>query len=214
MKIQTLNVAGIREAMMAMRNPKKSRAKNDTTQDGILGTNDRTLTLTLQKAGPEHAKHLRMIIVWVDITAPFYWWKQFDTYRAGVEKLAESTMHTITRDEFVNANFEYDNNLMSGQAATAAAAAMNSLRGYYLAETDPKKKQEIWRVIVQNLPESYLQMRTVMVSYAALRNMIHQRIGHKLPEWRQFIAWCRTLPEADTLLFNNEELNAEEVSPE
>lgn len=195
MKIKTLTVTGLECAMHAMRNPLNSWAKGDSDQSAV-GPNDRDLSLRLQKAGPEHAKHLRMVNVYVDITAPRYWLIEMDTYRAGVEKISCSTMHTLTKHPFTEDDFEFDDTPVSKNMVRGIVHTMNTLRTMYLDEADPEKRKEVWRALIQNLPHSFLQTRTYMISYAALRNIVRQREGHKLREWKQFIDWCHTLPEA------------------
>ena len=147
-----------------------------------------------------------MIMVWVDITAPRYWWIEADTYRNGVEKVSCSTMHKLTSREITLEDFEHDPNAYSDNAARACVAYVEEMRTAYLAAEDPEQKKEIWRTLIQNLPQSYLQKRTVMLSYAALRNIVRQRAGHKLKEWHQFIDWVHTLPYADDLIFDKEEV--------
>ena len=206
MTIETLDVAGIPQAMHAMRNPLDSWDRSDSEWDElyIIGEKDMELSLKLQKAGPEHAKHLRFVQVWADIDAPRYWWTEMDTYRAGVEKLSCSTMHTITKYGFNIDDFEHEDSKIGLQMAMGSAFTMNTLRDSYLKEEDPEVKKEDWRLIIQNLPQSYLQKRTMMFSYAALRNIVRQRKGHKLKEWAQFIRWVHTLPYADQLIFDEE----------
>lgn len=192
MKIKTLEVAGIHSALRAMRNPLDSWDKSDSVT-GKVGRKDMELSRKLALAGTEHSKHLRMIQVWADIEAPLYWWKQFDTYRVGVEKLSTSTMHTLCKRPMNRACFEHDSmnfNLLDSLIEILDRGIMN-----YNACEDDKRRKEMWRGIIQALPESYIQKRTVMISYAALRNIRQQRKGHKLNEWQTFIAWMDTLPE-------------------
>jgi hypothetical protein len=132
----------------------------------------------------------------VEIWAPLYWWKEFDTYRAGVEKVSCSTMHTITRNKFSLDDFSCEHLKKEARnALEMVVATLNAYRDYYLAETDPEKKKDCWWQIIQLLPSSYNQRRTVMLSYAALRQICKQRDGHKLDEWRDFISWAAKLPE-------------------
>ena len=212
MTINTLLVDGFEPSIRAMRNPYDSWDKSDSgwleyeqgRRQFDIGQNDLELSMKLQNGGPEHAKHLRMIQVWADIKAPRYWWTEMDTYRAGVEKVSCSTMHTITKREFMMDDFEYDDDKFAGQMIACAAFSMNTLRNAYMDEEDPDKKKKIWRIMIQNLPQSYLQQRTIMFSYAALRNIVRQRKGHKLKEWKQFIDWLYTLPYAGQLIFDME----------
>lgn len=187
--IETLEVAGIGSAIHAMRNPMDSWVRSDSDEQGRwVGSADRELSEKLSKAGPEHAKHLRMIQVWADIKAPLYWWKEFDTYRAGVEKLSCSTMHTITKQEFVM-------NMFSERVNMLTVSMLEDLRKAYLSSQDEGVKRRIWEQIIHNLPSGFLQRRTVMMSYAAIRQICKQRKGHKLLEWHIFRKWASTLPE-------------------
>lgn len=195
MEIRTLEVAGFAPAIKAMRNPMNSWSKSDTYNDGAVGQADRDLSERLQKAGPEHCKHLRMIQVWADITAPFYWHKQLDTYRFGVEKVSCSTMHKLTSRPLTVDDFEMD-----GEPTKHDLLIIDTLNEYIdfiRNSTEPdNEKQTAWRTLVRMLPEGYLQTRTVMFSYAALRNIYKQRKGHKLKEWEIFRTWVESLPES------------------
>lgn len=218
MKITTLDVAGMMPAMCAMRNPMNSWDRSDTymkwytdrdpeeeipvlklfdPERVVVGLNDKELSLKLQKAGPEHCKHLRMIMVWADIEAPRYWWQEFDTYRQGVEKVSCSTMHKLTSRKIELEDFEYEeSNGWAKNKLYEIRYSLNSMIEEYTKANDPAEKEEIWRCLIQNLPQSYIQKRTVMMSYAALRNIVRQREGHKLREWKFFIDWARKLPES------------------
>lgn len=200
MKIETLDVQGFIPAMHAMRHPLQSYARNDTVinTDGnvVIGPNDQDLSLRLQKAGPEHCKHLRMIMVWADITAPLTWWKQANCYRNGVEKISTSTMHTLMKHELTADDFEPCNDGCYGQRLLETVDYINELIRAYNAEQDPETKKKIWEYVIQILPQSFLQKRTVMFSYAALRNIVRQRNGHKLSQWSSFIDWAKSLPES------------------
>lgn len=220
MKITTLDTHGFMAAMHAMRNPMNSWDRADTwmelsmadrdkdgeetpifklfNNEGVhIGENDKTLSMKLQKAGPEHCKHLRMILCWVDIEAPRYWWQEFDTYRNGVEKVSCSTMHKLTSRPITDSDFETDeNNAYSWINVKFNVSVLNDILKEYNETEDPEKKSRLWRALIQSLPQSYIQKRTVMMSYAALRNIVRQREGHKLREWKTFIDWARTLPES------------------
>ena len=189
-RIYTLGTAGIAPALHAMRNPKDSWELSDTvmTDHGVVvGDNDTVLSLKLQKAGTEHHKHLRMIMVWADIIAPRYWWTEFDTYRIGVEKISCSTMHRLTARPIRESDFSDD--CADSFILHNLVDFMNEMMKKYHDEKDPDLKKQYWRTIIQTLPQSYLQRRTVMMSYAALRNIYRQRKGHKLEEWQQFRKW-------------------------
>lgn len=218
MKITTLDVAGMMPAMCAMRNPMNSWDRSDTYMKWhpdreseeevpvlklfdpemvVVGPNDKELSLKLQKAGPEHCKHLRMIMVWADIEAPRYWWQEFDTYRHGVEKVSCSTMHKLTSRPITEDDFEFEkSNNVSYRNISESVVILNEMIEMFNEAKDPAEKEPIWRALIQNLPQSYIQKRTVMMSYAALRNIVRQREGHKLREWKFFVDWARKLPES------------------
>ena len=200
MNIETKEMSGVFPAVHGMRNPMDSWDKSDSRwlyhdDDSKLkyevGETDKNLSVRLQQAGPEHCKHLRMIFVWADITAPRYWWNEFDTYRAGVEKVSCSTMHKLTARPLTRDDFEHDS--MNNDFLDYVIDSINTSMEAWRFEHDQEVKKEIWRSIIQALPQSYLQKRTVCMSYAALRNIIKQREGHKLVEWKQFIDWAHTL---------------------
>lgn len=199
MNIKTLEICGIKSALHGMRNPMDSWAKGDSIQIGdtnlvAIGDNDADLSRRLQTAGEEHAKHLRMIIVWADIVAPRYWWNEFDTYRAGVEKISCSTMHKLMARHLEESDFESD--CADGYTLSKVVELLNDQMDQYRDEENNVLKREYWRGIIQMLPQSYLQKRTVMMSYAALRKMYRQRQGHKLKEWETFRNWVEGLPYA------------------
>ena len=190
MNIKTLEVAGIAPAIHAMRNPMDSWEKSDTVR-GHVGNLDKELSTKLAKAGTEHCKHLRMVMVWAEISAPRYWWNEFDTYRAGVEKVSCSTMHKLMSRPLTIDDFEHDE-----LYTDSFIAAINNRIEAYKGMDDPDTKKRIFRGVVQMLPQSFIQRRTVMMSYAALRNIYRQREGHKLIEWMHFRKWVECLPES------------------
>ena len=208
MNIETINEPeGFSQAIMAMRNPmdswrySDSGYSDDAHEHFVVGNADKRLSMKLQNAGPEHCKHLRMIHVWADITAPRYWWNEFDTYRQGVEKVSCSTMHKLMARPLEENDFEHD--CMNDKYLDNMIKSINdSMLAYQLCK-DPDYKKEIWRGIIQALPQSYLQKRTVCMSYAALRNIVKQREGHKLKEWAQFIDWCKSL-QHNWMIFDKE----------
>lgn len=203
MIIETIREAqGFDQAIIAMRNPMDSWDKSDSewnfdelcefsTGKYTIGEKDKELSIKLQKAGPEHCKHLRMIYVWADITAPRYWWNEFDTYRAGVEKVSCSTMHKLMARPLTTDDFEHE--CINEDYMHYMLDSINTSMEAWHAEKDPDYKQQIWRSIIQALPQSYLQKRTVCMSYAAIRNIVRQREGHKLVEWEHFIRWAKSL---------------------
>lgn len=193
MIIETLEVAGIRPAMRAMRNPWDSWSRSDSClsdQDGyIVGKNDAELSRSLSDAGTEHCKHLRLIDVWADVTASLKFYSQLDTYRMGVDKVSCSTMHTITRKEFVPEMFEVPDQVSINH--------MNMLRdAWWNAKQDGNNQgMEFYKnQLLYSIPSSFLQTRTYKFSYAALAAMYQQRKNHRLPEWHIFCDWIRCLP--------------------
>lgn len=198
MRVKTLEVAGIGPALHAMRNPMDSWDRSDTVH-GQTGPKDMELSNKLASAGPEHAKHLRLIQVWAEVWAPRYWWMEFDTYRAGVEKLSCSTMHKLTGRDITVSDFALDED---GKDPEGLQATVDTLNGYlhnyvaYKGIGDFDTAGKWWRRLIQALPQGYIQRRTVMTSYAALRNIYNQRRGHKLREWLEFRQWIETLPES------------------
>lgn len=203
MNLRLIKADGFAPAIFSMRAPLQSWQRSDSewrfVQDGdgtketfILGDNDKELSLKLQKAGPEHCKHLRMIQAWVEIDAPREFLIQLDTYRFGVEKISTSTMHTLMKHPLTSDDFEHD--CMNDEYLHYMLDSLNTSMEAYKAEQDPETKKEIWRSVIEALPQSYIQKRFYMFSYAALRNIVRQREGHKLKEWKEFIDFCRTLP--------------------
>ena len=166
----------------------------------IIGSSDFDLMKRLDKAGTEHRKFMRMITVYVDITAPLYWWKEFSTYKVGTVANSCSTMHKIHAKEFTLEDFscehlmdfEEKEKLKFSPLGTLQNTIdeLNDCREVYL-ETKDKK---YWWQLIQLLPSSYNQKRTVMLNYEVLANMYHQRKNHKLDEWRTFCEWIKTLP--------------------
>ncbi len=174
----------------------------------ILGPNDLKLCQTLIKAGNEHRKFMRQIFVSVDITAPFYWWKEFDTYKVGTVSNSASTMHKIASAPITLESFEiddYNETEMNGVNPSVIVSYMESLRQKFL-ETNEKK---YWKELIRWLPESWLQKRTITMSYENVFAAVKQRNAHKLNEWSgrdnpdnpNFIAWAKTLPYAEELIF-------------
>ena len=208
-KIHTLNIAGFPEAFHGMRNPKDSWKMSDTelnreTDAGCwIGERDWNLALQLASGGAVHAKYRRMIFVWADITAPLYWWKEFDTYRVGVEKNSCSTMHTLHKRDLTGDDFSYEH--LFGTAETCLVETINTINHYRrlfvdaLAKNDPIAKDYWWQMI-QLLPSSFNQKRTVCMSYEALSNMWEYRHNHKLDEWRDFCLYVEKLPYAELMI--------------
>ncbi len=232
MKFENTEVWGFKHALRGMRNPMNSWEKNDSEceltcdddlfdfyykDDGYarlteklcakIGENDLKLAQQLIKAGSEHRKFLRQVFVSVDITAPLFWWKEFDTYKVGTTANSTSTMHKLATTPITIDCFETDDycDILGGGGINGFLFSLECLRTKYL-ETKDKR---YWKELVRWLPESWLQTRTVTMNYENVRNMIHQRKNHKLNEWSgkdnpnlpNFIAWAKTLPFANELLF-------------
>lgn len=203
MEIQTLTVAGYEPAIRAMRNPMNSWDKSDSfairamgEKHYEVGVKDKELSKKLQTAGPEHCKHLRMVMVWADITAPRFWWNEFDTYRLGVEKVSCSTMHKLMARPLTMDDFEREPGCEPMLDSIIRELNRKMYEYQNAIDVDTDRAKEVWREIILLLPQSYLQKRTVMMSYAALRNIVKQRKGHKLKEWAMFIDWAKSLPES------------------
>lgn len=169
----------------------------------ILGPNDLGLAVRLARAGSDHRKFLRQIFVSVDITAPLYWWKEFDTYKVGTVANSTSTMHRIHTKPFSREDFSCDRMDEGGLAMLDAVIAyMESERLKFLAD---KENRQPWHNIIQILPTSYNQMRTVTMNYENLTNIYYARRNHKLAEWHTLCDWILTLPYACELIANRSE---------
>lgn len=202
-KIENVSVWGWEAAIRGMRNPMNSWDKSDSyfdseTESYIVGEEDRKLMYKLAKAGNEHAKFRRMLNVTMDITAPLYWWKEYDTYKVGTVANSCSTMHKIHAKEFTLDDFSverlYTNNL---ETFGTIISALNEVREVYL---QTKEKEDWWQMI-QLLPSSYNQRRTVQLNYEVLNHIYHQRRDHKLDEWREFCDYIlKTLPYSEELI--------------
>ena len=216
-KIENVDVSDISidAAIRGMRNPMNSWDKSDSKwvdwcHAYMICKNDMNLAKKLIKAGPEHRKFLRMIHIFMDITAPLYWWKEFDTYKVGTVANSCSTMHKITAKEFEWEDFSFDHlgvkyydsetgdkiyeNLWVDGTANAIISGLNQARNMYLRETDPEIKKQYWWQIIQLLPTSYNQKRTVDFNYETALTILKQRKGHKLDEWHEFRDTLLVLP--------------------
>ena len=216
MKFIDSEVWGFYHAVRGARNPMNSWFKMDSefyenSYDTILGPNDLDLLQRLIKGGPEHRKFMRQIFVSVDITAPLYWWKEFDTYKVGTTANSTSTMHKLASKEITIEDFEmddfervkvfdrepYSSDDFTDELWDYIIDICETLRQRFV-ETKDKR---YWKELVRILPESWLQTRTVTMNYENLYSIVRQREGHKLVEWRSFIDWVHTLPYADELIF-------------
>ncbi len=200
--ISLLSIHGWEEAIHGLRNSWNSWANSDS-EGGQLGEKDLGLMRKTAFAGSSHAKYRRMINVYLDISAPLYWWKEFDTYKIGTVTNSTSTMHTITKKSFDISDFSCEK--LSGRSLTLFAhlvQELNRLRDAYEDEMSKEAKALIWYQIIQFLPESYNQKRTVMLNYEVLARIYPDRGQHKLNEWRTFCEFIKTLPYADGLIFH------------
>lgn len=239
LKIENTEVVGWEHAIRGMRNPKNSWAKSDSHWDYVnqrpeyltvahfddadfnIGPNDKKLMSTLRNAGTDHRKFMRMITVYLDITAPLYWWKEFDTYKVGTVANSCSTMHKIHAKEFTLEDFSCEHllSLMSKDDERTVPIIdvspchyetimyspngwligtiylLNECRKWYL-ETNDKK---YWWQMIQLLPSSYNQRRTVMLNYEVLANIYKSRRNHKLTEWHTFCDWIESLPYSEII---------------
>lgn len=244
LKIENYEVLGWEHAIRGMRNPKNSWDRSDSLffddsqghlchigqgkveGDGIsmivVGDNDHKLMMTLASGGPVHAKYRRMITVYLDITAPLYWWKEFDTYKVSTVANSCSTMHKIHAKEFTLDDFScehlmalddqtvpYASNIKSiydfKSVMEGTIEALNNAREWYL-ETKDKK---YWWQMIQLLPTSYNQKRTVMLNYEVLHNIYESRRHHKLDEWHTLCDWIEKLPYAEIIIGEKKDGKAE-----
>ena len=228
LKIENFEVLGWEHAIRGMRNPMNSWEKSDSNffddSEGHvcnicqgrgsmslieMGPNDYTLMKNLRNAGTDHRKFMRMITVYLDITAPLYWWKEFDTYKVGTVANSCSTMHKIADREFTFDDFSHEKLINSAcmeiqeqhirispiQALATTIECLNSYRDLYLQTKDKK----YWWQMIQLLPTSYNQKRTVMLNYEVLANIYKSRRNHKLDEWHTLCDWIEELPYAELI---------------
>lgn len=196
-------VYGFEPALRGMRNPFNSWAKSDSYEqininteqyEPVIGENDHKLAMKLIRAGSDHRKFLRMIQVWVDIEAPLYWWKEFDTYKVGTVANSCSTMHTLHKRDLTVDDFSLD-----GSSPDAIQALKHWLKflNFYRRDFVETGSKQSWRTLIQLKNDCLMQLRTVMLSYEVLRKMYHARKGHKLTEWHTFRDWVETLPYSE-----------------
>ncbi len=205
-KVEKVDVWGIDHAIRGMRNPLDSWAKSDSRYatefdeatianvkkgDFFLGENDLDLMKRLYKAGSEHRKYLRQIFVSMDITAPLYWWKEFDTYKVGTTANSCSTMHKIHSRALTLEDFSTEHLTEYSKQALKRYLGVIDM---YSAEYNNSKEKNDWWQIIQLLPSSYNQKRTVTMNYENVITMIKQRTGHKLDEWNDFVEILKNLP--------------------
>lgn len=207
LKVERISVMNMENAIRGARNPLNSWARMDSYYnekgDFVLGENDLALAVKLARAGSDHRKYLRQIFVSMDITAPLYWWKEFDTYKVGTVANSTSTMHKIHAKEFSRDDFSIEK--LTGRSIEAMDTLIEVLeeeRGKYL-ETKDKAH---WLNMIQLLPTSYNQMRTVTLNYEVLINIYYARRAHKLSEWHVLCDEIKKLPYADKLILVKDEV--------
>lgn len=208
LKIENTEVIGWEHAIRGMRNPKNSWEKSDSywPRTGprnpgdfnyFIGPQDRNLMMRLRNAGTDHRKFMRMITVYLDITAPLYWWKEFDTYKVGTVADSCSTMHKIHAKEFTLDDFSHEYlRVAAKNCLLKTIEALNAEREAYIGAGLPELKgdKECWYSMIQLLPTSYNQKRTVMLNYEVLANIYKSRRYHKLDEWHTLCDWIESLP--------------------
>lgn len=204
-KLEHSAVMNLENAMRGARNPLNSWARSDSYYDEtgnyVLGENDLGLAKRLRKAGSDHRKYMRQIFVSVDITAPLYWWKEYDTYKVATVANSTSTMHKIHGKPFTRADFSHDH--MSEEALAALDSMIGVLEQLRLRFVETKDKQA-WYSMIQLLPESYEQLRTCTFNYETLVHIYFARRDHKLEEWHRFCDWILELPYAKELILGEE----------
>ena len=231
LKFEHTEVWGFEHALRGMRNPKNSWDKSDSVncakcttgscmyikpfhhcfggKDFIIGKNDMKLVQTLIRAGSEHRKFMRQIFVSVDITAPLYWWKEFDTYKVGTVANSTSTMHKLTSQPITMNCFEMDDyHTAVCDISTCWGRLIETLEKLRYVYVKTKDKR-VWKELIRLLPESWLQTRTITMNYENIYSMVKQRKNHKLNEWSgndypsfsNFISWAKSLPYSQELIF-------------
>lgn len=202
-KLEKTSVVNLENAMRGARNPMNSWARADSYYDEdrnyILGPNDLDLARRLAKAGPDHRKFIRQIFVSVDITAPLYWWKEYDTYKVATVANSTSTMHKIHSKAFEESDFSTDH--MTDESKKHFLDFV-----VYIEEVRKKfvetKDKTYWYDLIQMLPSSYNQLRTCSLNYETLSNIYYARKAHKLEEWHILCDWIKTLPYAGDIIIN------------
>ena len=202
-KLERTAVMNLENALRGMRNPMNSWAKSDSYTDEagnyVVGEADLDLAERLAKSGTDHRKYLRMIFVSVDVTAPLYWWKEYDTYKVGTVANSTSTMHKIHAKPFSREDFSCDRMSPTALACLDHTIEVLEDRRLKFLET---KDTAYWHDMIQLLPTSYNQMRTTTLNYETLINIYYARRNHKLPEWHDYCDWIAGLPYADHFITN------------
>ncbi len=205
-RLERTCVMNLENAMRGARNPLNSWGRMDSfyDEDGsyVLGGHDLDLAKRLRRAGSDHRKFIRQIFVSVDITAPLYWWKEYDTYKVGTVANSTSTMHKIHSKPFDIEDFSHDH--MTPDTLLFMDTVVERLEQIRLKYMETKSKED-WYDMIQLLPSSYNQMRTCTMNYETLINIYYARKNHKLQEWHTFCDWIRSLPYAEELIIAAEE---------
>lgn len=200
--IERVSVMNLENAMRGARNPMNSWAKSDSRHDEdgnyILGEADLDLARRLTHGGSDDRKFIRQIFVSLDITAPLYWWKEFDTYKVGTVANSTSTMHKIHSKSFERDDFSHDR--LDKEGLEMLDSIISYLESQRVRFNEDKEDRQGWHNMIQLLPTSYNQMRTVTLNYENLVNMYYARKSHKLAEWHTFCDWIKTLPYAEQLI--------------
>lgn len=232
LKVENTETSGWEPAVRGMRNPQNSWEKSDSSfkdyvelpncpykvvafDDMEIGSNDLKLMTALTNAGTDHRKFLRMIVVYADITAPLYWWKEFDTYKVGTVANSCSTMHKIHARDLTLDDFSHEhlfdgadivenpgNDMEHYENPTTCVEYVISVINHYRRKYLETKDKRYWWQLIQLLPSSYNQRRTIMLNYEVLSNIYHARRNHKLDEWHSLCAWIESLPYASSLICN------------
>ena len=231
LNIENTEVLGWEHAIRGMRNPMNSWEKSDSHSCGtcgdcdncidyedcpygydylktIVGPNDLDLMTRLRNAGTDHRKFMRMITVYLDITAPLYWWREFDTYKVGTVANSSSTMHKIHDKEFTMEDFSTEHLYPEVREAfeNTIIKYLNEARKTYNFLSDTPSKKDAWWQMIQVLPSSYNQKRTVMLNYEVLANIYKSRRNHKLDEWHTFCDWIEELPYSELIIGKENEV--------
>lgn len=209
--IENVNVTGFEAAIRGMRNPMNSWDKSDSNFNATyapynvwFGANDKKLMINLVKSGSDHRKFMRMINVTMDIKAPLYWWKEFDTYKVGTVANSCSTMHKIHDKDFAVDDFSHEH--LVGASISILKTTIDMLN-YWRDSFNLYKNKEYWWNMIQLLPSSYNQLRTVQLNYEVLYSIYFARKDHKLDEWHTFCEAIKKLPLMETFIKAKEELD-------
>ena len=215
LKIENTEVYGFSAATRGMRNPMNSWSRSDSNcktiirdngkyVEDFIGDNDLKLMRQLAKSGPVHAKYRRMITVTCDITAPMFWWAEFDTYKVGTVRNSCSKMHKIHSKELLNEDFSCEGCREIGSWATLCFVTVQNTCNKLREKYNETKEKKYWRALIELLPESYNQRATVQLNYEVLAGMYYWRKDHKLDEWRMFCEWVESLPYSEIITGGNE----------